>query len=146
MSLGQHQSFWTLTSQFLPGIRIPRSWHFAVCTAHPSHLSTCLCLCPETPAQVPHLSQSSCFLCPLCSSPALRHITYGSVPPFVSNCKIKIVLVLAYQSKQEFASFPANHIYYVPVHLFAQWCMMSVRGSWMQNNKNTNRVRENMGK
>lgn len=62
---------------------------------------------------------------------------YGSVPPRVSNSKIKIVLVLACLD-----SFQANHIYYVSVHLFAQWCMMSVRGSRIQNNTNANRVRK----
>lgn len=85
---------------------------------------------------VPRLSPSF-FLCPFCPSSALRHKMYGSVPPCVSNCKIKIVLVLAYLD-----SFQANHICYVSVHLFAPWCTMSVRGSWMQNNTNTNRVRK----
>lgn len=46
MSPGQHKSFWTLMSRFVPGIRVPRSWHFTVCTPHPSHPPACLC--PET--------------------------------------------------------------------------------------------------
>ena len=49
MSLGQHQSFWTLMSQFVPGIRVPRSWHFAVHTPHPSHPP--VCLSPDTQTQ-----------------------------------------------------------------------------------------------
>lgn len=52
-------------------------------------------------------------------------------PSRVSNCKIKLSPVLAY-----FRQITSH----VSVHLFAQQCMMLVRGSWMQNNTNTNRV------
>lgn len=135
-SLGQHQSFWTLMSQFVPGVRIPRSRHFAVHAPHPSHPPASVPVSWDT-SSVPLLSQSSFFLCPFCPSAALRHITHGSVPPCGSYCKINIVLVLAC-----LGSFQANHIYYVSVHHFTQRCMMSVRGSWKWNNINTNQVRK----